>query len=307
MSVPSLTWQLRDRTLDLHPGAQGVSPLVMGIVNITPDSFSDGGRYLDPARAVHHALTLVDQGAGLLDLGAESSRPGAEPVCAAEELRRLLPVIRELAGRLAVPLSVDTTKAEVAQQALEAGAHLINDISALREPEMVDVVRTFRAGVVLMHMQGTPSTMQQAPTYPQGVVPTVVSFLQERLQSLVARGVPPECIALDPGIGFGKTLEHNLALIVHLGALQSLGRPVCLGVSRKRFLDAILGRPVHERLAGSLAVAAHVVQHQSAHILRVHDVAETVDVVRVLRALSGVQRPETRDQSQKEPRAKRRG
>jgi dihydropteroate synthase len=272
-----LVWQVRDRTLTI------TRPLVMGIVNVTPDSFSDGGRFLDPAAALDHALRLVDEGADLLDVGGESTRPGAAPVPLDEELRRVIPVITGLAGRVAVPISADTMKAEVARQALAAGAAIINDVTALTgDPAMTEVVCAAGAGVILMHMQGTPQTMQLSPSYPYGVLAAVDYYFASRLQELPGLGISPERAALDPGIGFGKTAEHNRDLLRDLKQLTRFGRPVCLGVSRKGFMGKLLNRPVGERLAGSLAVAAHAVNQGAAQILRVHDVAATRDVVTVL-------------------------
>ncbi len=279
MSAPPF-WQLRDRTLT--PGAP---PLILGIVNVTPDSFSDGGQFLDADAAVAHGLNLVEQGADLLDIGGESTRPGSQPVPLEEELARVIPVVRRLAALTSTPLSVDTTKAEVARQALQAGAHVINDITALRgDPAMPEVVRSYGAGVILMHMQGTPATMQIAPHY-DDVVAEVINFLEARLQACRDLGIAASQAVLDPGIGFGKTREHNLQLLAHLEELQRLGRPVCLGVSRKGFLGKLLNRPLHQRLASSLAAACYALVHGSAQILRVHDVAETRDAVVVVNAL----------------------
>jgi dihydropteroate synthase len=276
----TMLWQLRDRTLDTAPRA-----LVMGIVNVTPDSFSDGGLFLDPGRAVAHGLQLVRDGADLLDIGGESSRPGATPVPADEELARVLPVVEGLVKQTDVPLSIDTTKAVVADRVLAAGAHVINDITALQgDADMAAVVRRHGAGVVLMHMRGTPQTMQDNPTYTD-VVAEVMAFLQARLQAAEDQGIARARVALDPGIGFGKTLEHTLRLLACLHEFGRLGRPVCLGVSRKGFLGQITGRPRSERLAGSLAVACHALAARSARILRVHDVAATRDAVRIFEAL----------------------
>jgi len=275
--ISHLVWQVRERPLTI------TRPLVMGIVNVTPDSFSDGGRFLDPSAAIDRALRLVDEGADLLDVGGESTRPGAESVPLDEEVRRVVPVITGLAGRVGVPISVDTMKAEVARQALAAGAAIVNDVTALLgDPAMIDVVRSSGAGVILMHMQGTPQTMQISPSYADGVLPAVDRFFASRLQELPGLGIPPERTALDPGIGFGKTAEHNRVLMRELKLFARFGRPVCLGVSRKRFMGKLLNRPVDERLAGSLAVVAHAAIHGAAHILRVHDVAATRDVVTVL-------------------------
>jgi dihydropteroate synthase len=275
-------WHLRDRIL--YPGRR---PLVLGIVNVTPDSFSDGGRFASADAAVAHGLSLVEQGADLLDVGGESTRPGSQPVPLDEELRRVIPVVRALAERTGAPISVDTSKAEVARQSLEAGAHIVNDVTALRgDPAMPEVVRSFQAGIILMHAQGTPATMQINPTY-EDVVSEVVGFLEARLQALADLGIAGTRVVLDPGIGFGKTGEHNWELLRRLDELRRLGRPVCLGVSRKGFLGKLLGRPVGERLAGSLAVACHALGRGAVQVLRVHDVAETRDVVEVFRALGG--------------------
>src|SRR5262245_38122693 len=247
----TLAWQLRDRTLEI------TRPLVMGIVNVTPDSFSDGGTFLDPARAVAHGLELVRQGADLLDVGGESSRPGSAPIPADEELARVLPVVEGLVAHTAVPVSVDTTKAAVADRVLAAGAHIINDITALTGDDgMAEAVRRRGAGLVLMHMQGTPQTMQDNPVY-EDVVREVREYLQARLQAAADLGIAGVRVVFDPGIGFGKTVEHNLRLLAHLDELGGLGRPVCLGVSRKGFLGKLLGRDVQSRLAGSLDVACH--------------------------------------------------
>lgn len=276
MSAPPL-WQLPDRVL-----TPGTPPLLMGIVNVTPDSFSDGGQYLDPDAAVTQALRLVEQGADLLDIGGESTRPGSHSIGLAEELSRVVPVVRRLAAVTRTPLSVDTSKAEVARQALEAGAHVINDVTALQgDPAMPEVVRRHRAGIILMHMQGTPATMQVEPRY-EDVVAEVVDFLEARLQACIDLGIAASQVVLDPGIGFGKTTEHNLRLLAHLEELQRLGRPVCLGVSRKGFLGAVLGRPLGQRLAGSLAAACYALVRGTTQVVRVHDVAETRDVVLLL-------------------------
>jgi dihydropteroate synthase len=274
-------WQLRDRLL-----TPGKPVLVMGIVNVTPDSFSDGGRFSTAEDAVAHALELVRQGANILDVGGESSRPGAEPVTAEEELARVLPVVEAIVKQTDVPISIDTTKAAVAEQALAAGAHVINDITALTgDADMAEVVRRHRAGVVLMHMQGTPRTMQVNPTYGD-VVAEVRNYLQARLQAIAELGIAESQVVFDPGIGFGKTLEHNLRLLARLDELAALGRPVCLGVSRKGMFGKILGRDVEQRRAGSLAVACHAMARDSAHILRVHDVEDARDAVLTFQALA---------------------
>jgi dihydropteroate synthase len=258
----------------------------MGIVNVTPDSFSDGGQFAAADLAIEHGLRLAAEGADFLDVGGESSRPGSQPVSLEEESNRVLPVIRGLAGRINVPISVDTTKAEVARQALAAGAAIVNDITAgTGDPDMIRVVRNAGAGVVLMHMQGTPATMQHNPTYTD-VVAEVRDFLAGRLRSWVAGGVPVERIAVDPGIGFGKTFAHNLALLRHLDAIAALGRPVLLGVSRKGFLGQITGRPRTDRAVPSVAAACYCAARGTAHILRVHDVAPTVDAAKVIGAIA---------------------
>jgi dihydropteroate synthase len=275
------TWTLRDRVLTWE------RCLVMGVVNVTPDSFSDGGRHARPDQAIAHALDLIAQGADLIDVGGESTRPGSLPVAVSEELSRVLPVVEAIVRQARIPVSVDTSKAEVARACLDAGAQIVNDVTALAgDPLMVEVVRARGAGAILMHMQGTPQTMQIAPSYGDVVVDIYRTF-EERLQSLTGLGLDPARLVLDPGIGFGKTLAHNLALLANLARFQGLGRPVCLGVSRKGFLGKLLGRPVEQRLAGSLAIAGHALADGSAQVLRVHDVAETVDVVRMWQALSG--------------------
>jgi dihydropteroate synthase len=270
-------WRCRDRTFELSERA-----LVMGVVNVTPDSFSDGGQFLDPAAAITHGRGLIDEGADLVDLGAESTRPGSSSVPAAEQLRRLMPVVQALAGAGAT-ISIDTASAEVARESLAAGAHVVNDVTALGDPSMASVVASAGAGLVLMHMQGTPATMQQAPHY-DDVAREVREFLEARLAVAGTAGVAAECVALDPGIGFGKTLEHNLELIARLDQLAALGRPIVLGASRKSFLGKLLGgAPVDERGEGGLAAAAIAV-FLGARIIRTHDVAATVPVVRVAAA-----------------------
>jgi len=265
---------------------------VMGILNVTPDSFSDGGRYPDVVSAVARGVEMVRQGADIVDVGGESTRPGAAAVSAVEELERVIPVVRELRRRIAAPISIDTTKEEVARGALDAGADLVNDISALRfDPAMVRLVARENVPVVLMHMQGRPRTMQLAPRY-RDVVGEVTAFLRERVAFAVDNGVAAERIVVDPGIGFGKGLDHNLALLRDLGALGELGRPVLVGLSRKSFLGRLLepGAPADAgtpgRLEGSLAGTAAAVL-SGAHIVRVHDVLETCRAVRVADAIRG--------------------
>jgi len=260
------------------------APLIMGVLNVTPDSFSDGGRYLDPGAAVAHAVEMQAQGADLIDIGAESTRPGAEPVDQEEERRRLIPVVKAVCRTVSVPVSVDTTKAAVARQALDVGAVLVNDISALRfDAGMKTLIAETGAGLVLMHMQGTPKTMQQAPSY-RDVIGEVREFLVERIGTALEAGIAPEQILLDPGIGFGKNLEHNLTLLARLDAVVALQYPVLVGVSRKAFIGQVLGRAVDERLMGTAAAVAVAVL-RGARVIRVHDVAPLRDVVRTVGAI----------------------
>jgi len=255
----------------------------MGILNVTPDSFSDGGKFLALEKAVAHGLQMVEEGADIIDIGGESTRPGAKPAQASEEIARTVPVIKKLREKTGTLISIDTQKAEVARAALTAGADIINDISALADPGMAAVAAETGAGLVLMHMQGTPETMQNNPRY-DDVVSNVWNFLEERMNFAVARGVAPEQIALDPGLGFGKTDEHNLALLKGIPQLAAAGRPVLVGASRKSFIGRILGGGTDERLAGSLAIAAFAVL-RGAHILRVHDVKESCDAARLVDTL----------------------
>lgn len=269
----SLTWQVRDRTL-----TTGRFPLLMGIVNVTPDSFSDGGRFLAQGAAVRHALQLAEDGADILDIGGESTRPGAERVSVDEELRRVLGVIAELRPQTDCLLSIDTTKADVARQALEAGADIVNDISGLTfDDTMPEVCADSDCGVIAMHILGNPQTMQDDPQY-NDVVRDVSDWLRQRLDDLMQRGIAAERLAIDPGIGFGKTAQHNVELLSNIAALRSLGHPVLIGHSRKRFLAKVLGRPVEERSAGTLGVAIAAAE-QGADMLRVHDVRSTRDAL----------------------------
>ena len=260
-------------------------PSVMGIVNVTPDSFSDGGQFYDSGGAVDHALQLVADGADILDIGGESTRPGAAIVPLDEELRRVVAVVERLAKRTTLPISVDTSKAEVARACLAVGATIINDVTGLRDPAMVELVARTGAGVVVMHMQGDPRTMQVNPTYGD-VVQDVSDYLAERIQLLIDAWIARSAIVLDPGIGFGKTLEQTLQQLRELNKLQAFGLPVCLGVSRKGFLGQITGKPRTERLAGSLAVACFALAQGAAQILRVHDVAAHADAVKVWNAVN---------------------
>ena len=259
--------------------------IVMGIVNTTPDSFSDGGRFLDADAAEAHALRLANEGAEILDIGGESTRPGSAEVTVQEELDRVIPVIERLAKRPELVLSIDTQKPSVAREALTAGASIVNDIAANRAaPEMWQVVAEAEAGYVCMHMQGTPQTMQAKPEY-DDVTTEVIAFFKERLSLLLAHGVAAEQIALDPGIGFGKTLEHNIKLLRDLNKFSLVERPVLVGASRKSFIEKLLGAPVDERLPASLACAAWAAI-QGSQIIRVHDVAETAQAVRMAEALA---------------------
>jgi dihydropteroate synthase len=261
--------------------------VLVGVLNATPDSFFDGSRYGDPGRAAAAAAEMVTDGAGMLDLGAESTRPGAQPVDAAEERRRLLPVLRAVRAAVTVPLSVDTTKAEVARAALGEGADVVNDVSAGRfDPALLPLCAEERVPVVLMHMQGTPPTMQERPHYTD-VVDEVAAFLRERVAVALAAGVAPEAILVDPGIGFGKTPMHNCQLLRRLDVLTALGYPVLVGVSRKSFVGHLLGgRAPEERLLGSAAATAIAIAG-GARLLRVHDVRAMRDVVAVVEAVAG--------------------
>ena len=260
--------------------------VVMGVVNTTPDSFSDGGHFLDNDMATDHGLRLADEGAEIIDIGGESTRPGSEPVSVKEEMRRVLPVIERLAKRCEAVISIDTQKPAVAKAGLDAGASIVNDIAANRQStEMWQVVAEARAGYVCMHMQGTPQTMQTEPHY-DDVLQEVGDFFSERLTRLAEHGVNSEQVALDPGIGFGKELEHNIKLLSGIHQLIISGRPLLIGASRKSFIGKLLGTPSNERLPASLACAACAAA-EGAHIVRAHDVAETVQAVRMAEALSG--------------------
>ena len=268
-------------------------PRIMGVLNVTPNSFSDGGRYFNSARAIEHARRMMDDGADLVDIGGESTRPGAVPVDEAEELRRVIPLVAALAGE-GVPVSVDTRKPAVMRAALDAGAAMINDVCGLTAPGAVEAVAAADAGVCLMHMQGDPRTMQQAPEY-DDVVAEVRRFLLARAAACEAAGIARERIVLDPGFGFGKTLKHNLALLAGLPALAAAGYPVLAGLSRKSSLGELTGRPVDERLAASIAAALAAVA-RGASLLRVHDVRETRDALIVWLAAEGAGRAATRSE-----------
>ena len=295
-------------------------PLVMGILNVTPDSFSDGGRYLSPDAAIRRAEQFVSEGADWIDIGGESTRPGSQPVPLEEELRRVIPVIRALAGRVRVPISIDTSKAEVARRAVEHGAAMVNDVTALRgDPRMAAVVARAKVPVILMHMRGTPRTMQRAPRY-HDVVAEVRTFLADARRRAEQAGIPRERILLDPGLGFGKTVTHNLLLLRHLDELVALGQPVVLGPSRKSFIGRILVAPparrdtsspawtvparseaiVEERLAGTLACVAAAARH-GVQIVRVHDVKPAVQFLRTWSAIEDATRGQRRPRRHRAP------
>jgi dihydropteroate synthase len=273
-------WRCRDQTLKL-----GERTIVMGIVNVTPDSFTDGGMYLTTDDAVRHGARLVDEGADVLDIGGESTRPGAEAVDADEELRRVIPVIEGLTEmQQTTPISIDTRKPEVARAALEAGARIVNDVTAGRDGAMLETVADTDAGIVLMHMLGEPQTMQDDPRY-DDVVAEVHEFLRERIEAAVFAGIAEERVCIDPGIGFGKNVEHNLALLRSVSALRLLGAAVMVGASRKRFIGVLTGaEDPADRLEGSLA-AAVLAASLGADVVRVHDVAPTVRALRVADAI----------------------
>jgi dihydropteroate synthase len=258
---------------------------IMGIVNVTPDSFSDGGEFLAADAAIAHGRALLSAGADIVDIGGESTRPGAAEVPADEEIARVLPVVEALSGDGAT-ISIDTSKAAVADAALGAGAAIVNDVTALADPEMAPLCAERGPGVVLMHMRGTPRTMQDDPVYGD-VVTDVRDFLAERLRFALETGIAEDRIWLDPGIGFGKTVDHNLELIARLGEIADLGRPIVVGASRKAFIGRITGREVDDRLGGSIASNVLGLAH-GADVLRVHDVAETIQAVRVAERILGV-------------------
>ena len=269
--------RLRDTLIDLR------EPVVMGVLNVTPDSFSDGGRHLSPDAAVAHGLRMAAEGAAILDVGGESTRPGAAPVSAGEELRRVLPVIAGLVSSTRVPVSIDTSKPGVMREALGAGASMVNDVRALEAPGALEVVAGCGAAVCLMHMRGTPATMQAHPEYVD-VVGEVRAYLDARREACLAAGIGAERICIDPGIGFGKSAAHNLALLAQLDRLAPAGTPLLVGVSRKSLIGIITGRGPDDRLAGSVAFAA-LAASRGAAIVRAHDVAATVDAVRIAAAI----------------------
>lgn len=275
-------------TCDLHWTLGGV-PRVMGILNVTPDSFSDGGSYTDLPKAVDRGLKMVEEGAALIDIGGESTRPNAEDVNDTEELRRVIPVIEALASQTSMPLSIDTRKVQVAREAIKAGAVVINDIEANRQdPAMWEVVADSGAGYVAMHMQGSPGSMQHSPHYGD-VVADVTGFFKDRLAQILLSGVKKEQVMLDVGIGFGKTLDHNLALLRRLGEFHSLGQPLLLGVSRKSMFQTLLGvKSPTERMPAGIACACWAMR-QNVAMIRTHDVGETVQALRMWEALQAIE------------------
>ncbi len=285
-TVASCPLPLASRPGQLRAGRFSLSldrPLIMGVVNVTPDSFSDGGRFLDTERAIAHAAQLIEEGADILDVGGESTRPGAAPVGAQEEADRVLPVLEALADA-GVPISIDTRHAQLMRAALERGASMINDIQALTGPGALDAVRESDCAICLMHMQGEPGTMQMAPAYTD-VVSEVQEFLRTRIDACIDAGIARERLVIDPGIGFGKTARHNLELLRGLCRLSELCLPILIGLSRKALLGRITGRDVNNRLAGSVS-AAVLAAERGAAIVRVHDVAATRDALLVLRAVT---------------------
>jgi dihydropteroate synthase len=277
MALTNTQWQCGDRVLDL------AAPVVMGVLNVTPDSFSDGGRFAKRDSALEHARRMVAEGAGIIDIGGESTRPGAAPADLAQELDRVIPVIEAVRREAQVFISVDTSKPEVMRAAVAAGADIINDVRALAEAGALETAAASGAGLCLMHMLGEPRTMQDAPHY-DNVVEEVSAFLAARMRACRDAGVETTRLSIDPGFGFGKTAAHNLALLKNLAALEVLGVPIVVGLSRKSMLAKITGRPVESRISGSVALAAIAVLN-GARIVRAHDVAATVDAVRVAAAV----------------------
>ncbi len=265
--------------------AFGGRTLIMGILNVTPDSFSDGGCHLDVATAINHAKKMVADGADVIDVGGESSRPGASPASAEEEMARVMPVIEGLADEICVPLSIDTCKSAVARRALEAGAHIVNDITALRgDADMANVVREMDAGLILMHMRGSPRTMQRSPAY-DDVVSDISSWLQRRIKEVETKGIFADRIVIDPGIGFGKTVDHNLEILRRLDEFRRLNKPILIGTSRKSFIGKILNLPVNDRIEGTAATVTWAIA-RGADMIRVHDVKTMHRVARMTDALN---------------------
>lgn len=277
------TWQLRSRVLEF-----GSLPALMAIVNVTPDSFSDGGRFFSPQAAVDQALRLEDEGAAILDIGGESTRPYSEPVEADDELRRIVPVLEALQGRVHVPISIDTSKAAVARAAVDLGAEIINDVTGLTgDPAMIEVAVNSGAGVCAMHMQGTPQTMQDNPHY-DDVVQEIALYLKERDEALLQAGIQSERICLDPGIGFGKTHQHNLQLLQHCGTFHRLQRPILVGHSRKGFIAHIIGSKERDRLFGTIGVSLALAQ-KKIQVIRVHDIRPIKEALLLFAASGGLE------------------
>jgi dihydropteroate synthase len=276
------SWQLRSRVLEF-----GSLPALMAIVNVTPDSFSDGGRFFTPQAAIDQALRLEDEGAAILDIGGESTRPYSEPVPADDELRRIVPVVEALRGRVQIPISIDTSKAQVAEAAIDLGAEIINDVTGLTgDPAMIDVAVRSGAGICAMHMQGTPQTMQDKPQY-QDVVQDIAAYLQQRDEALLHAGVKAEKICLDPGIGFGKTHQHNLQLLQQCGTFHRLNRPLLVGHSRKGFIAHVIGSKERDRLFGTIGVSLSLAR-QKIQVIRVHDIRPIREALLLYAAAGGL-------------------
>ncbi|HIJ59613.1 MAG TPA: dihydropteroate synthase [Nitrospirae bacterium] len=260
-------------------------PLVMGILNVTPDSFSDGGLYYNFRIAIEHALSMAEQGADIIDIGGESTRPGAEPVSIEQEIERTIPVIKELSKHISIPISIDTYKAEVAKRAIDAGASIVNDISGLTfDKDMVKIVAKNNTPVIIMHIKGRPKDMQNKPEY-KALIPELLDFFRERISFALEAGVKEENIIIDPGIGFGKTFDHNLEIIDRLSEFKVFQRPIAIGLSRKAFISAILGNlPPNDRLEGTISATA-IALYNGADIVRVHDVKETLKAVKIVTAI----------------------
>lgn len=286
-ALPPCAWRLARRELNFVDGNGARRPLVMGILNVTPDSFSDGGKHHVAQQAIEAGLRMAREGADIIDIGGESTRPYSTPVDTAEELRRVIPVIRGLAGRVGVPISIDTSKAEVARQAIESGAEIINDVTGLDgDPEMAALAARTSVGVCVMHMRGTPQTMQDDPRYGD-VVTEIEGYLIDRLKACVERGIDPERVCLDPGIGFGKTHAHNLELLRATRRFVALGRPILIGHSRKGFIGKVLGDGEADRDAGTVGVSLAVIAAGAA-VVRVHAVRPNVDAIKLFIAAGGL-------------------
>ena len=280
MDIPRQTYDLACGRFKIQLGPV---TRVMGILNVTPDSFADQGKHFNKQDAIAHAFKMEEEGADLIDIGGESSRPGAQPVSVEEELRRVLPVLEAIIPRLKIPVSIDTYKPEVARKAVKSGASLLNDIQALRDPEMAEVAAEYKLPVVLMHMQKIPETMQMNPTY-QSVIQEILLFFEEKIKWAVSMGISKDQMILDPGIGFGKTVDHNLQILQSVERLGTLNRPVLIGTSNKSFIGKILDLPVENRLAGTLATVAWVVS-KGVSLVRVHDVGPAQQVIRMIEAI----------------------